>query len=250
MRSHNELHDSRWQPHNGHVPHRAAVLLVMAGVLLGTPVDAQTPPDPPGPYVFDLRGATSGLPGDTGFLPTIPEGTRIPSRGFGFDVGAHIYPFELGSARVGFGLSMMRVRGTASTTVLTTPTTSQSATTVAPAPPDMVSLFTTVAPQVSFNFGTVDGWSYLSAGLGVGSIEATATPTAPATQVATGPETRSSGTIRSINYGAGARWFLMRHIAVGFDIRFHRLSSGRDQSAGIVTAGGTLFSASIGISVR
>jgi hypothetical protein len=177
----------------------------------------------------------------------------VPTRGFGFDVGAHVYGPSLGPARLGFGLNFMRVRATASTLVAPAGTeapTTQTPGTVVVAPPDIETLFTTVAPQISFNFGTVDGWSYLSVGAGLASTEATAIPRAAAGEIDTGPETRDSGSVMSINYGGGARWFLGDRLAVGFDIRFHRLSSGRDSSAGGVTPGGTLFSASIGISVR
>lgn len=229
------------------VPHRAAVVLIIAGVLLSTPVSAQTAPDPPGPYVVDVRGATSGIPHSTGFLPTVPEDTRVPSRGFGFDVGAHIYARAVGPARVGLGFNIMRVRGTAST-VPTVAAASQTAVTVAA--PDIESIFTTVAPQVSFNFGSVDGWSYLSAGVGLASIGTTSTPRAAANQVATVPETRSSGGVMSINFGGGARWFLVRRMAVGFDVRFHRLSSGGNESTSSATPGATLFSATIGLSLR
>ena len=57
-----------------------------------------------------------------------------------------------------------------------------------------------VAPQLSFNFGTSDGWSYLSVGAGTARVNAEAT-----------------GSSSAINAGGGARWFMKRHLAVGFD---------------------------------
>src|SRR5439155_1765054 len=102
--------NSRFEPPNGLMPLRAAIVLIfIAGVLLSAPVSAQTPPDPPGPYVVDLRGTTSRLP-DTEFFPTRPRGTAVPSRGFGFDVGGHVYPLTTGGARVGLGVDLERVR--------------------------------------------------------------------------------------------------------------------------------------------
>ena len=231
------------------MPLRAAIVLIfIAGVLLSAPVSAQTPPDPPGPYVVDLRGATGGLP-DTDFFPTLPRGTAVPSRGFGFDVGGHVYPLTIGGARVGLGVDLVRVRGTASTVPTAPVAGSPTPTTPAPVFPDVVSVFTTVAPQVSFNFGTVDGWSYLSAGVGRGSIETQSTLPAGTAQVSTTPATRSSGSVMSINYGGGARWFLRRHVAVGFDVRFHRLSAGGN-GTGLATPGTRFFAASVGLSLR
>ncbi len=231
------------------MPPRAAIVFIfIAGVLLSAPVSAQTPPDPPGPYVIDLRGATSGLP-DTDFFPTVPQGTAVPSRGFGFDVGGHVYALTIGSARVGIGANIVRVRGTAST-VPRAPVAGSQTRPTATVFPDVVSVFTTVAPQVSFNFGTVDGWSYLSAGVGRGSIETQSTAPAGADQVPT-VVTRSSGGVMSINYGAGARWFLKRHVAFGFDVRLHRLSpGGGNGTAGPATPRASFFAATVGLSLR
>jgi hypothetical protein len=74
-----------------------------------------------------------------------------------------------------------------------------------------------ISPQLSFNFGSGDGWSYLSAGLGVADV---------VTQT-TGPAgRRDTPWLQAINFGGGARWFLKSHFAVGFDLRFRRIASG------------------------
>lgn len=190
---------------------RAAALVAML-LLAAAPVAAQAP-DPPGPWVIDIRGATSGLPSDTAFYPPISTDTLVPSRAFGGEAGAHVYLLTLGPARVGLGASYVRVRGT---------TTGVAAT------------FSTLAPQVSFNFGSADGWSYLSAGYGQGSIETRA-------DQETGTLTRDSGNLGSMNFGGGARWFLSSHFGVGFDLRWHRLSG---------TPRATLLSVAVGFSVH
>jgi hypothetical protein len=164
-------------------------------------------------YVIDLRGSTSGLPEETAFFPGIPADTIVPARGFGFDVGGHVYLFKLGPSRIGIGANYMRVRGTA---------------------PGIVGELSTLAPQLSFNFGTADGWSYLSAGYGNASIATTVDNDS-------GSSTAESGTLDAINYGGGARWFLRRHLAVGFDVRFHHVSGPPRTN---------FFSASAGFSVR
>jgi hypothetical protein len=189
---------------------RRFVVLVL--VLAPARVAAQGQ-DPVAGYVLDLRGATSGLPTDTAFFPGIPLETIVPARGFGFDVGAHVYLFRLGPSRVGIGANYVRVRGTA---------------------PGVVASASILAPQLSFNFGTASGWSYLSAGFGSARTSTRFEDTA-------GTVTAESGGLDATNYGGGARWFLARRLAVGFDARFHRIAGPPKAS---------LFTASVGFSVR
>lgn len=190
---------------------RLAAIIVAAGVLSGAPVAAQTAP--PGPWIIDLRGATTSLPTAASFFPGLPADTLVPARGFGFDVGAHVYLLTLGPSRVGVGANYVRTRGTAQ---------------------GVASTLQTLAPQVSFNFGTNRGWSYLGAGIGRASLRMTVNR-------GSGDLTSESGGTSAINVGGGARWFLARHLAVGFDVRFHRLA--RPQKT-------TLAGFSVGLSVR
>ena len=187
---------------------RLAVWLGLAGVLLGSQAGAQSlTPGPPGPFVIDLRGSTSGIPTSIGLYPTIPEGGSVPSRGFGYDVGGHVYLFNLGPARLGLGVNVIGVRGTAT---------------------DATATMNILAPQLSFNFGSSDGWSYLSAGAGTARVKAGKTASSSA-----------------INAGGGARWFIRRHIAVGFDLRWHKIAAD-----GETMDASTLFAASVGFSIK
>ncbi len=188
---------------------RLAVWLGLAGVLLGSRVDAQSlTPGPPGPYfVVDVRGATSGIPTSIGLYPTVPEGGQVPSRGFGYDVGAHVYLFNFGAVRVGLGGNVIGVRGTAT---------------------DADATMRILAPQLSFNFGTSDGWSYLSLGAGTAQVNA-----------------EETGSSSAINAGGGARWFIKRHLGVGFDIRLHRIAADGD-----IMGRSSAVSASVGLSVK
>jgi outer membrane protein with beta-barrel domain len=209
--------------------------LCLAALLISTAAFAQSPP---GPYVIDVRGSMSGTPGGAAFYPPVPANTVAPQRGFGFGAGAHLYPFRLGLSRVGMGIDLTRARGTAASPA-TTATASGSTTTIvgSPSAVDAVMTVTAVAPQLSFNFGTHDGWSYLSGGYGVAQTRAAVTSTPEAGNAASetlSRERRSS----AINFGGGARWFLRERLAVGFDIRFHRLLS--TQIVGL----------SVGLSVR
>ena len=225
--------------------------MAIAALLMSTPAAAQlSPPSTPGPYVIDIRAPMSGLPSTSGFHPVLPANTLVPKRGFGLGVGGHVYVVSLGVSRVGLGVDVLRVRGTAVTPA--TPSTSP-ANTGPPASSDALSTagqidvamtMTAVAPQLSFNFGTREGWSYLSGGYGVAQIrtEATGEQESPLTGRTT--LVRDDGRSASINYGGGARWFIRDRVAVGFDLRFHRIAAVGTRSVA------TLVVASVGLSMR
>jgi len=227
---------------------RVVAAVVLAIVAL-TPAAAFAQVSAPGPYVIDLRGAMSGAPGDVSFYPLVPPALRVPQRAFGFGVGGHVYAFHLGVARLGFGVDVMRVRGTAKTdasaiaTTSTTDPSSTNATTVAVTGTVTASMaVTTVAPQVSFNFGAHEGWSYLSAGYGITSTRAEANIPASIGGVDSGGSRHLHAP--TLNVGGGARWFLRERLAVGFDVRFHRLRA----SDG--TAAKQIIGLSVGMSLR
>ena len=180
---------------------------------------------PPGPFVVDGRAALMGLPQDTGFYPRLPDEALVPARGFGVDAGAHLYFGRFGPGQLGVGASVAQVRGTT---------------------PDGTELtMRLIAPQVSLNFGTRDGWSFLSGGVGIakarGEFRGNDTVDAGG---------RSSDTMLAVNGGGGARWFMKPHLAVGFDLRLHWIAG---QSAKVALAGTPsdfLFMASAGLSIR
>jgi hypothetical protein len=212
--------------------------LCLAALLISTAASAQVP-SPPGPYVIDVRGVMAGAPGGTAFYPVVASDTIVPKRGFGLGGGVHLYPFHVGIARLGLGIDAMRMRGTAAT--LAAPSeTSTTSTSVHAA--DAVMDMTAIAGQVSFNFGSRDGWSYLTAGYGN-----TRTRGQVSSEVL-GPIEHSVVVLKrhipTINYGGGARWFIRERLAVGFDLRFHRIS------AADALPGATVFALSAGVSVR
>ena len=74
------------------------------------------------------------------------------------------------------------------------------------------------SPQLSFNFGTGHGWSYLSAGIG-------------RSQWSLHPRSESPGAadaevLPTVNYGGGARWFIKQHLAFSFDVRVYEVQPG------------------------
>ena len=201
-------------------------------------------PGPPGPFVIDLRGATSSVPSLGQFYPVVDndpdedEELTVPARGYGFEVGAHVYAFRLGPARVGFGVSYTRARATAVSGLVEGDSSNgdEDADDVPEtlATVDVIATGQTLAPQVSFNFGTSDGWSYVSAGYGRASVR---------TQVGRDLERDTTG-LTAINVGGGARWFFTGHLGIGFDLRWHKIGSS-DR-----TPGTSMFAVVVGLSVK
>jgi hypothetical protein len=97
-----------------------------------------------------------------------------------------------------------------------------------------------VAPQVSFNFGTGDGWSYLSGGVGAARVQTASAPGA----------SNDGGIVTAFNAGGGARWFVTPRLAVGFDVRLHWMSSGRAREGNPAAPRSTVGGASAGFSFR
>ena len=100
-----------------------------------------------------------------------------------------------------------------------------------------------VAPQVSFNFGSPRGWSYVSGGVGVATVTGRFQGRAELIDLE-----QQSGALLAYNVGAGARWFFLPRVAFTFDLRFHRYGAGGDGDAG--TPSGSVGSASVGVSFR
>ena len=67
------------------------------------------------------------------------------------------------------------------------------------------------AGQLSLNFGHRQGWSYLTAGMG---------PTSFDTYLST--NTPNGFTPISLNFGGGARWYNLEHLALNLDLRFYQ----------------------------
>ena len=190
--------------------HRVTLTFILTVFALVSEANAQSlNAGPPGPFVLDLRGATTNLPGDEALFPDLPTDATIPARGFGGTAGGHVYPFSIGPGRLGLGVDVLFARGSTA---------------------DANSSMTSVDPQISLNFGTSNGWSTLSAGVGVTRIS--------------GEPGGVSESVRSINWGGGARWFMNPHLGVGFDIRIHHLA------AGDVLPKGTAVSIAAGLSLK
>jgi hypothetical protein len=191
---------------------RALVFVVVFVTSASTAVAQQK--EPIGRWVIDARATSSGLPNEAGWVPAVPEGTLVPGRGLGFEVGAHVYVLRWRSVALGVGATLLVADGTAAPNAPDTDTTPVPPPTI----PEVSTRIRSFAPQVSLNFGHSLGWSYVSAGLGSTNVESEATLSGATFTP------RTSDAVKTLNYGGGARWFINDHVGVGFDLRWHKLS--------------------------
>lgn len=165
-----------------------------------------------GPYVIDVRGA---LPifGQNELVAAL-RGLRtlqLPPRGFGLDVGAHVYPLRWRAIAFGVGVQALFSRGTRAPSLTELEEFGGTSEDDPLAP--IQTRFTSIAPQLSFNFGGTNGWSYLSGGLGQSMFNV-------------GPVgvERDDRRFSTLNYGGGGRWFAKDHLAFALDLRFYGIS--------------------------
>jgi opacity protein-like surface antigen len=208
------------------------ILLLFCAAWSGAAPAAAQVVQPPGPFVIDARGAFSTVGrSDDLALPRGLQATELPRRVLGLDVGAHVYPVR-GTVTLGVGASLVRLGGTQ------TPDTEDTA----PDAPVTSGTFTLtgIAPQVSLNFGSSRGWSYVGAGLGlsrlkVGRAESTL---------------ESSPQLLTLNMGGGARWFVSEHVAFNFDLRFYRAGAKELSAEYIGNPTVSMFVVSAGLSFK
>jgi hypothetical protein len=165
--------------------------------------DAQVPPPIPR-FVVDVHGTVVTFPADPNLaLSRGLDQSELPGRGFGGDVAVHAYPFKYRAVTFGIGgrLTTSRAHRTQGDTSALRPVTER---------------FTYLGPQLSFNFGTGAGWSYIS-----GGIAASTWSIVPDGSIAQPPDEER---LRTIDYGGGARWFAKPHLAFSFDVRFYAVN--------------------------
>lgn len=192
------------------------LVLTLVGVGAGQTVYAQDPPPKIGPFVVDLRGVAPTF-GDNAQL-ALSRGlsqAEMPGLGLGVTAGAHVYlPKVLGIVLGLGGEAIIARSGSEPPGPITNPTT--GVTTVSTLRP-VTETFRSISPQISLNFGSGNGWSYLSLGMG-------------RSQWSIGPEGAiplpvDEEVFSTFNYGGGARWFMKKHLAFTFDVRFYEIDN-------------------------
>jgi len=143
-------------------------------------------------------------------LDVVPA--NLPTRSLGLSAGVHVYPLHAGKITFGFGGHVLFAGG--SQTLEPTPSSSSPSTTPAEPSPIVKRHFKAFAPEVSFNFGHRNGWSFISGGIGRTTLYVDRED-APATDVPSR---------QLFHYGAGARWVTNHHTAVSLEIRWYSVS--------------------------
>ena len=217
--------------HTHWLPSSSVFLVAALALLFPATADAQQQPAPPGPFAIDARGALVRLKpsGTTAGAIGVPE-SSLPGLGLGVDLGAHWYVLRSRKITLGVGASVLVSRGRE------TPTDEEGQ----PTGPTIETRFITIAPQVSLNFGTSRGWSYLSGGLGQSVYD---------TRLAETP-VDNARKVRTINYGGGARWFAKPHLAFALDLRFYAVDAQEATASLVATDRATLLVFSLGVAFK
>lgn len=191
-----------------------AAVAALALVLAAAGARAQEPPPRIGPFVLDLHATVPRFPSDD---PQLAQSRgmdlgELPGTGLGIQAGAHIYVLRLKAVTFGLGAEFAASRSRQ------TPQVGAVSTTTGQPLRSSEERFSTVAPQLSLNFGNGHGWSYLSGGLGLSNWAV----------VPEGQEgfAADSERLKTLNYGGGARWFAKSHLAFSLDVRIYVLSPG------------------------
>ncbi len=187
---------------------RAGVSLVLVLSVSAIPARAQEPPPPIPLFVVDVQGNVPRFPQD----PILADSrgislTELPGAGLGGQLGVHVYFFKFKAMTVGVGGQTIVARAKQ-----TPPTDVQNQIKA------VTEKFRSLGGQISLNFGSGTGWSYLSAGIGRSNWSIV-------------PEGRKllpgdEEVLKTINYGGGARWFAKSHLAFSFDVRLYAINPG------------------------
>jgi hypothetical protein len=211
---------------------RVAILACLVWAALPAVAAAQVQAPRIGLFAVDVRGVLAR------FGPTEEQATAIgyaktdlPTKGWGLDLGAHVYPVRWRRVALGVGGNLMTSSGHAA------PVNAKGK----PTGRETDTRLKAMGTQLSLNFGSQEGWSYLSGGVGYATftLENAAYP-APES-----PEKRLT-----INYGFGARWTVRGHVGFAIDFRFYRLSAGDPEISTPTQPGTTRFTLGAGLTFK
>jgi hypothetical protein len=199
-------------------------------MIAATPAAAQDP-GRIGPFVVDIRGSFVSVGQDPLLAANRGLGpAQLAGSGIGLDIGGHVYLFRWRSITFGVGASALFM------------STSRTPGQDDPDPdgPTVDTRFRALSPQLSFNFGDGDGWSYLSGGIGTSRLSVFI-------EQETEPPQRRAGTL---NYGGGARWFARPGLAFSFDLRLFAISPLEQTDTEPGSPRMTRVALSVGVSIK
>jgi hypothetical protein len=183
---------------------KRAVVVFLAVFACASRVHAQEPPPRIPWFVVDVHANVVSFPNDAQLAASRDVlQSELPGLGLGGDIGVHLYPLRWRQVTFGIGgqVSTSRAHAAANEAAGIRAVTEQ---------------YTALAPQLSFNFGSGNGWSYISGGIASStwSIVPDGLDSFPTDQQR----------LKTINYGGGARWFIKPHLAFSFDVRFYAIA--------------------------
>ncbi len=188
---------------------RVALLTAVVGFVTSA-ARAQDPPPRIGPFVLDVHGTVPRFPSDDQQLADSRALLlrELPGAGLGLHTSAYLYPLRWKAVTFGIGGDLTLARSSKAAPQIAQGVVGRAVT----------ETFSHIAPEISFNFGDGDGWSYISGGIGPGvwSLVPEGSVDSPA----------DTERLQTINYGGGARWFIKPHLAFSFDVRFYAINPG------------------------
>jgi hypothetical protein len=218
---------------------RVVMIAIVGGLagLLQTGAALAQQEDPIAPFVIDVHGAFMSLDAAGSAFPLGLDKAQLPSNGIGLEVGAHVYPLRGRVVSLGVGASLLFVRSSKAPEV---PENQEPD----PDDPTVRTRLKGFSPQVSLNFGSRRGYSYVSAGIG------TMTRAIDATEGVMLEEVTGDTRARTLNYGGGARWFVNSRLAFSFDMRFYRVAAQDATTSSVGLPQQRLFAGTVGISIH
>jgi hypothetical protein len=158
---------------------------------------------------------------------------ELPGLGIGVSGGAHFYFLKVSG--VTFGVGAEATVGRAHSEPSTDASRSLGLRAV-------TETLKSASPQVSLNFGNGNGWSYLS--IGVGRSKWSIVPDGGERLPA------DDESLKTINYGGGARWFAKPRLAFSLDVRFYEIKQGTPHGTLPASPHAVMLVIGAGISVR
>jgi hypothetical protein len=211
---------------------RRCALICAVLLPLSSAVSAQEPPPRIPIVAIDLHATVPRFPSNPALAAsrsmTLAE---LPGAGLGLQGIVTLYPIRWRAVTFGIGGEVTANRSR------------QAAPAGNPGVRGAEEKFLSAAPQLSFNFGSGHGWSYLSGGIGVAQWSLIPDDRAD-------PLPSDSERLKTINYGGGARWFAKPHLAFSFDVRFYAINPGSPYLTNPGSPRTTLFIVGAGVSFK
>lgn len=187
---------------------RVAIGLALLAAAPASSAFAQPVKEPVGPLAADVRVALPRYPDDIAIAAAIGVASdNLPTRGLGLAGGINWYPIRSRAVSIGVGAEFLWSGGSR--------TLEPEDEGAAPGP-TANTRFSVLSPTVSINFGTRQGWSYLSGGFGWAGFTSERDDE---------PAGEAEGRPEVYHYGGGARWFAKEHLAFALDLRFYTVSA-------------------------